>query len=282
MAELFKATATMAESWDNVFSRPGPVTVDSMVTGMLKIRAVNLFNLKHPAAHGIDPEETYDLPILAHLIRHEMLGYFLIDTGLNSSYQTNPRGRIKGLLKNVGRYTQAPGQDTLSQLKAKNVQLNGVLFTHLHLDHTAGASELPRHLPYYACRGERENMWPMAYADHLKGISVKRFDFSGARQMPIIGPCLDVFGDGSLWAISTPGHTPGHTSYIVNGKTPALVTGDACISKRNMELGVASNIRMTDVRHAQSSIEKLAAFSRAYPQAKVVCGHQLPLADRVT
>ena len=47
----------------------------------------------------------------------------------------------------------------------------------------------------------------------------------------------DVFGDGSVTIISTPGHTPGHQSLLVKlPKTGAvLLTGDATHFKANWE-----------------------------------------------
>jgi glyoxylase-like metal-dependent hydrolase (beta-lactamase superfamily II) len=54
----------------------------------------------------------------------------------------------------------------------------------------------------------------------------------------------DIFGDGSIVVISTPGHTPGHQSLLVKlPKTGGVVlTGDAVHFKSNWEnRGVPSN-----------------------------------------
>jgi glyoxylase-like metal-dependent hydrolase (beta-lactamase superfamily II) len=42
-----------------------------------------------------------------------------------------------------------------------------------------------------------------------------------------VAPSVDVFGDGSFWAISVPGHTNDDIAYLINGTTPILLTGDA-------------------------------------------------------
>ncbi|GAL22236.1 hypothetical protein JCM19235_2931 [Vibrio maritimus] len=39
---------------------------------------------------------------------------------------------------------------------------------------------------------------------------------------------VDVFGDGAVWAVSTPGHTKRHTSYLLNTTQGIkFVVGDA-------------------------------------------------------
>src|SRR5690606_41820310 len=45
---------------------------------------------------------------------------------------------------------------------------------------------------------------------------------------------LDLLGDGSIWAISTPGHSPNHVSYLVNAESgPVLITGDRKSTRLN-------------------------------------------------
>ena len=39
-----------------------------------------------------------------------------------------------------------------------------------------------------------------------------------------VAPSVDVFGDGSFWAISVPGHTDDDIAYLINGTTPILLT----------------------------------------------------------
>src|SRR6202007_382197 len=49
----------------------------------------------------------------------------------------------------------------------------------------------------------------------------------------------DVFGDGSVVVLRTPGHTPGHSSLLVRLKDmgPVLLTGDAVHFRENYEIG---------------------------------------------
>ena len=69
----------------------------------------------------------------------------------------------------------------------------------------------------------------------------------------------DVFGDGSVTIIATPGHTPGHQSLLVKlPKTGALVlSGDAVHFKSNWEnRGVPSS--NTDKDKTLASMQRIA------------------------
>jgi hypothetical protein len=52
-------------------------------------------------------------------------------------------------------------------------------------------------------------------------------DFLAAPSMPPLGPCVDLLGDGSFWAISAPGHTDDDMAFLINRASPVLLTGDA-------------------------------------------------------
>lgn len=100
-------------------------------------------------------------------------------------------------------------------------------------------------------------------------------DFSTAADMPWLGPSIDIFGDGSFWAIATPGHSRGHVSFlIVTSDGPVLLTGDAPHSGWAWEHGVGPS--GTDPVAAQASLDRLRAFAAAYPEVRVHTGHEGP------
>jgi glyoxylase-like metal-dependent hydrolase (beta-lactamase superfamily II) len=118
---------------------------------------------------------------------------------------------------------------------------------------------------------------PFFYGDYLKGIDVLyELDFSKGTKMPVLGPCVDIFGDGSFWAISTPGHTKGHMSFLINSENgPVLLATDACFIKLGFEKGIGASDYTDDVLMAQSSLNNLVEFKKVYPQVKVFCGHEI-------
>jgi len=81
----------------------------------------------------------------------------------------------------------------------------------------------------------------------------------------------DVFGDGSFFAILT----PGHTSYLARTTTgPVLLTGDTSHTRWGWENGVEPGTYSYDREQAAASFQKLRAFAAAHPNIEVRVGHQ--------
>jgi len=71
----------------------------------------------------------------------------------------------------------------------------------------------------------------------------------------------DVFGDGSVTILSTPGHTPGHQSLLVKlPKTGALVlSGDAVHFQANWDNRVVPSMN-ADPEQTKASMERIAGI----------------------
>lgn len=282
--EDFKIKNSNFTDWNEVFKNPGSITLKSFITGHVIINKRGTLNPNHPKATNITDEDLR-VPILAHWIHHQEFGDYLIDAGLDHSYYQNPHGNIKGifsgLLKKLGHtdeYFQEKNQDILYHIKMNSINLKGVFLSHLHSDHMAGVRDLSKNIPYVIGKGEKYiDHKPFIYGDYLSGINVLyEIDFSIAQNMPILGPCVDIFGDGSFWAIPTPGHTRGHMSFLVNAKNdPILLTTDACFIKLGFEKEIGSSDYTEDVLMAQSSLNNLVKFKKAHPNVKVICGHEI-------
>jgi glyoxylase-like metal-dependent hydrolase (beta-lactamase superfamily II) len=274
------------KKWDEVFNNPQQITVKSFITGYVILNKRGALNPDHPKAGVID-DELLEVPVLAHWIHHEKLGDYLIDTGLDSSYYNDPHGNMKGLLAKlfikakifVDEYKQTKNQNIGHYIEENEIKLNGVFFTHLHCDHIAGTRELPKNIQYVVSKGEKYHDYkPLFYGDYLKGVeTLYEIDFKDAEDMPILGKCVDIFGDGSLWAVLTPEHTKGHVSFLINAqKGPILIAGDVCFIKSSFENGVGPSSYTEDVEVNQESFDKILEFKKVYPQIEVFCGHQCP------
>jgi N-acyl homoserine lactone hydrolase len=101
-----------------------------------------------------------------------------------------------------------------------------VVVSHGHYDH-AGAVGLFPHAQLYAMAGEmRYAAWPDARHVHL---GFKSTDIAATRGFNWNEPDadFDLFGDGSVVVLKTPGHTPGECSLRVRLKNETvLLTGD--------------------------------------------------------
>jgi N-acyl homoserine lactone hydrolase len=86
---------------------------------------------------------------------------------------------------------------------------------------------------------------------------------------------LDLFGDGSVFAIWVPGHTPGSIAYLVRTpKGPVLLTGDACHTRWGWDHGVEPGEFSSDRPRSAVSLKTLQDLVARHPRIEVRVGHQ--------
>ena len=178
----------------------------------------------------------------------------MIDSGCEASYAEDGYGPMKGLIVPlVMPKTYMEAGDAIENQLPEEVlhNIKAVFFTHLHFDHTSGLPALDDNLIYIAGKGERSYSikWALEVNHFKRSDTLYHMDFDAdiAKTFPI-GKAIDVFGDQTFWAISTPGHTKGHTSYLVNTKDKSVfIAGDACILNQGLELGVGPGPAFTDI-----------------------------------
>jgi glyoxylase-like metal-dependent hydrolase (beta-lactamase superfamily II) len=102
-----------------------------------------------------------------------------------------------------------------------------VILTHAHIDHVGSLDALVRQFPEIEfCVGQRESRLLVPDFSLDSGESGKKlFGFPGVKSRPTL---LLNDGDriGSLQAIFSPGHTPGHMAYL-DVRDGSLIGGDA-------------------------------------------------------
>lgn len=260
------------ENWEEVFENPCNIHLTSFQTGTVKISRRGTLNPGHPLARDVEEEEV-EVPILAYWIHHRDKGDFLLDSGLDESYIHNPFGDLRG--SSVDEFKLPEHQNIAYYIDKNDIKLKIIFLSHLHADHAVGIRELPKNIPVVVGHGEYEEYQPELHGDFMEGLdTLFEIDFSNAQEMPILGKCVDLLGDGSLWSIWTPGHTPGHMSFLINGmKGPILLTMDAAFIHENLERMVAPSDYTWDVTIAQKSLEKILKFLKMYPNVKVGVGH---------
>ena len=265
-------------SWENILSHPQPITIRTYSTGMMTTLLSVIMNLEHSQAQDIK-DELVQYPVNVSIIQHQEFGTYLIDAGLDASYVDNPLGFMKGIMtKNLGRATQDPNTDIATILDREKVQIRGVFLTHLHFDHTAGILDLPKDIPYFVSKDEPYANFRFFYhGDHLAGVDeIYDLDLAEGIELSPLGKSVDVFGDGSLWAISARGHSKGQIMYFVNGiEGQILVTGDACNTRYQFDTGVGPGGFSSDLEQAQETLDRIIAFKEQYPEVKLVYGHDL-------
>lgn len=269
-----------ARSWNDVFAHPSPVTVETLLTGQIDMNRCDNLDQANPAvATCRSPAPLQDL---VHVIAHQRLGVYLVDAGFATRFADSPPYGNYSLAMQIFnrllgvRNEQRPGQDVAHVLRERHLRPHAVFFTHLHPDHTSGVADLPADADYVFGKQEAGFLGRVAVGSHFSGKPhLKTLDYTGIDRMPPLGPAVDLLGDGSFWAISTPGHTPDHTSYLVNTDPPTLLLGDASHFAWAFEQGIAPRaMTRDDAARAIESLNALRLFARTYPHVRIVFGHE--------
>src|SRR5258706_4514110 len=193
--------------------------------------------------------------------------WLLWDTGIPDSVAAMPDGMETGGGAIVARRTKTlAGQ--LAELKVKPADITYVAISHNHGDHTGNAKLFDRST-FLVQQAE----WDFAYADPAKSPLPQ-----GVKVTKLVGD-HDVFGDGSVLIISTPGHTPGHQSLLVNlRKTgPVLLTGDAAHFKDNWDNRRVPSMN-ADKDQTVASMSRLDTLMKTVG-AKLWINHDKPTSD---
>jgi len=215
---------------------------------------------------GINAGVPIDLSDNCYLIHHSSESYLLWDTGITDRLAALPGGQYVEATRQTWRRTQTL-VGALAALGVKPADVRYVAISHFHPDHTGNVDEFPD-----ATVIMQKREWDFAMALPQK-------PFSPEHKALLIEGDKDVFGDGSLVLISTPGHTPGHQSLLV--KLPktgtVLLTGDAVHFKDNWDNRRVPGFN-TDKDQTIASMQRIADFL-AKEQAKLWINHDKPSND---
>jgi len=277
----YSVPAAAFTNWNDVLSHPRDISLTTIHTGMIHMDAC--LNLDPASPRQADCDHVpRDLAALVHWIHHPRFGDFLVDTGFDDSFSKHPPygnyTEVMELFNWINGVTnrQEPGTDLSAQLARLNIHPKAVFFTHLHPDHTAGVSALDPETEIIFGRNEAGFLARAAVANHFSGrTKFSGIDFSVAPAMAPFGPSVDVFGDGSFWAISVPGHTDDDMAFLINGAVPVLLTGDASHFAWAFTTGVAPRgWDSAGTARGYISLAQLRAFAKNYPNVRIIYGHE--------
>ncbi len=274
----------------SVIAEPGPVTVETVAGADWEVQLSGLVNLEHAKAQAAGLEDKPEpIQIYFHALRHPEHGLFMVDSGVERALGIeDEEAAIQGIVAAIMQLDRMKiNQDTASWIARQPAPPAGVFMTHLHLDHVSGLPDVPASTPIYAGPGETldRSFQNLAVAPNIdralagKG-PIRQWGFEPDPAGPFEA-LLDIFGDGSVWAIHVPGHTPGSTAYLVRTpKGPVLLVGDACHSAWGWEHGVEPGTFSSDQPTSAKSLARLREFVQQHPGIEVRLGHQPLLAGR--
>ncbi|WP_262694906.1 N-acyl homoserine lactonase family protein [Kordiimonas aquimaris] len=208
------------------------------------------------------------------LIRHPK-GDLLWDTGLPKAIAEAEDGFTNGPYKLMLPKTL---DAQLSEIGVSANDIDFVSISHSHFDHTgnlndyAGATWIVHENEYADMFSAEKRANPQAIAAYDKLDKSEKIKFTGDH---------DVFGDGSVTILSLPGHTPGHTSLMVNleNSGPVLLSGDLYHLTESRELRTIPtfNTNVEDTLKSMDRFEKLAKESGA----RVIIQHEKDDTDKM-
>lgn len=275
--------ASAPSSLEAVVDEPGPITVETVVGADWAVPLSGLLNLDHPLAKGIKDRDE-PIQVAFHAIHHPTRGTYLVDTGVERALWDAPdEAAIQGLARKLADFDKMKRRtDTHAWIARQQEPIRGVFLTHLHADHVSGMRDVPSGTPVFVGPGEAtsrslENLVVAPIVNRaLEGkpaLSVWRFQ---SDRDGLLDGVVDVFGDGSFWALHVPGHTPGSTAYLARTRHGAvLMTGDACHTRWGWDHGVEPGSFSSDKRRSAESLAHLRGLVARHPNIEVRVGHQL-------
>jgi len=170
--------------------------------------------------------------------------------------------------------------DQLASIGVKPEQINFVGISHYHADHTGQVASFPT-ATLLIGKGDWDAITSPKPAEGVNFVPFANWSKGEGKVEPL--PLdKDVFGDGSVIVLHTPGHTPGHQSLLV--KLPqtgnVVITGDAAHFRENFE---TDGVPSFNYDHAQTvaSLERLKKIA-ANLKATVIIQHDARDVDKLT
>jgi N-acyl homoserine lactone hydrolase len=178
-----------------------------------------------------------------------------------------------------------PKVSLVDQLAKGNIKPDDIKYvgiSHYHADHTGQIDSFPKATLLIGAKEWEAITSPKP----APGVNFKPFEgwIKGDNKVEPQPLDKDVFGDGSVIMLRTPGHTPGHSSLLVklSQMGPVIITGDAVHFRENLDSDgvpafnydraqtvasierlkkIATNLKGSIViQHDARDVDKLAAF----------------------
>jgi glyoxylase-like metal-dependent hydrolase (beta-lactamase superfamily II) len=195
-------------------SSTATLTLTALECGHIDVGDLNVFSDTQAYAG-----QTFQMTVSCYLIRHGDQ-IMLWDLGLPDAMAETPGGG-PGMVLSVPR--TLVGQ--LAELGIAPDDVDAIVVSHGHVDHAGNVGAFPnatliiQSAEWSLIRSGQAGgpLDPTLFAEFLDGENV----------MAVTGD-YDIFGDGSVTTITTPGHTPGHQALLVRleNSGPIILSGD--------------------------------------------------------
>jgi glyoxylase-like metal-dependent hydrolase (beta-lactamase superfamily II) len=201
------------------------------------------------------------------LIKHRS-EWLLWDTGVPEATLNDPRG-WSTLPKLIVYHLDESVTGQLAEIGLKPSDIGRVAISHTHGDHIGNVGLFPdstivmQRAEYswiHSPNGPNDNVNQlMALARKLLGTP---------KHLQLVDGDTDVFGDGSVTLVATPGHTPGHQSLLVHLAHSGFImlSGDVAHLEENFEKNIVPSLN-TNAAESIASMEKVRRLIATYKAA---------------
>lgn len=265
------AGAALAPRWLHASMQAGDWQLDTLSDGNLMLPADFILGPMPAdeiapilARHGIVEGEPLTPPCNVTLLRGQGR-VVLFDAGSGLAFQPS-----------VG---ELP--DALAALGVDPGDVTDLVFTHAHPDHLWGALDDFDEAMFYNARhymgaGELDYWRDPTTVDTI-GAARQAFAIGAARRLEMLGDMVESFGAGDevlpgVSAVLTPGHTPGHMSFALEGM---MILGDA-IGNHHVGFEAPGLPSGSDQDQGLAAETRLALLDRIVADDMTVVGYHLP------
>ena len=160
---------------------------------------------------------------------HHPKGWVMWDSGLSDDLVSQKEGTDAWI------FHLSMSKTVISQLEAVGVQPNDVdyfAFSHIHNDHTGNANYFKS-----AKLIMQEKEYDIAFNPNKRPFNYDDYKELENSEVIKLNGDFDLFGDGTVQFIATPGHTPGHQSLLLKLKNTGsvILSGDIAYYEENYQ-----------------------------------------------
>jgi N-acyl homoserine lactone hydrolase len=212
LMKLLLATVAAVFAWSPIAQAPPSVKLYIFDCGTLKSGNPDVL-----LARGVT---TTDMSVTAYLVVHPR-GTLLWDTGVIPDDLIQPGGTTEARAT-----VHKTLRSQMAEVGYKPSDITYLALSHNHYDHSANANAFAGST-WLVQKAERAAMFPDIPPQNPNNASA-RFNALKNSKTELLDGDYDVFNDGTVVIVATPGHTPGHQSLLVNlRKTgPIVLSGD--------------------------------------------------------
>jgi N-acyl homoserine lactone hydrolase len=207
--------------------------------------------------------------------------WLLWDTGVPEAALNDPRG-WSTLPELIVYHLDKTLTDQLAEIGLKPRDIARVAISHTHGDHIGNVGLFPNST---ILMQQAEYSWihslngPNDDVNQLMALARKLL--GTPKNLQLIDGDTDVFGDGSVTLVSTPGHTPGSQSLLVHLKNSGFIilSGDVVHSEENFEKNIVPSLN-TNKTESIASMEKIRQLIAIY-KATLFINHDKKQTDKL-